>query len=163
MKRIRSFALVGALALLAAGCNVNWAQFRADATHSGTQSETKIGTANAATLLPKWTTALGNAILGSPAIANGIAYVATYDGKVDALDALTGAIKWSDAPGSASGLSTPAVANGIVYVGSDNHDIYALDATTGAVDWAVVTGGTVNSSPTVVNGVVYVGSDDHKV
>ena len=84
MKWIQRFALLGALALIAAGCNVDWAQFRADTAHSGTQTESKISTSNVATMLPKWTTAVGNAILGSPAVASNVAYVATYDGKVAA-------------------------------------------------------------------------------
>ncbi len=76
MKRFQLFAVLGVLALLAAGCNVNWAQFRADATHSGTQSESVIGTANVALA--------GRQVgdrprrrghLGSPAIVSGIAYV----------------------------------------------------------------------------------------
>jgi outer membrane protein assembly factor BamB len=164
MMRIRRFALIGALALIAAGCNVNWAQFRADTSHSGTQSESAIGTANVAALVPKWSSALTGVIESSPAIVNGIAYLTTLDGKVDALDALTGALKWTVAPGIANTqYSSPAVANGIVYVGSDNHTIYALDATTGAVKWTAATGNVVNSSPTVVSGVVYVGSDDDKV
>ena len=160
---MRRFALIGALALIAAGCNVNWAQFRVDAAHSGTQSESAIGTANVAALVPKWSTGLSGVIESSPAVVNGVAFLTTLDGTVDALDAITGAVKWTVAPGSGNQYSSPAVANGIVYVGSDDSRVYALDATTGATDWSVLTGNVVESSPTVVSGVVYVGSSDGKL
>jgi outer membrane protein assembly factor BamB len=163
MRQIRRCALIGALALIAAGCNVNWAQFRVDAAHTGTQSESAIGTANVAALVPKWSTGLSGAIESSPAIVNGVAFLTTLDGTVDALNAITGAVNWTVAPGSGNQYSSPAVANGIVYVGSDNGRVYALDATTGATDWSVLTGDVVESSPTVVSGVVYVGSADGKV
>ncbi len=163
MKRFQLFAVLGVLALLAAGCNVNWAQFRADATHSGSQSESAISTANVGSLGAKWATTLTGAVKSSPAVVSGVVYVSTLDGKVDALDAITGAIKWTTFTGSAAQYSSPAVASGVVYVGSDDHKVYALDATTGAIKWSTATGGIVESSPTVVSGVVYVGSEDDKI
>jgi outer membrane protein assembly factor BamB len=163
MKRFQLFAVLGVLALLAAGCNVNWAQFRADATHSGSQSESAISSANVGSLGAKWATALTGAVKSSPAVVSGVAYVSTLDGKVDALDVATGAVTWTTITGSATQYSSPAVAGGVVYVGSDDHKVYALDATTGAVKWSTATGGIVESSPTVVSGVVYVGSEDDKL
>jgi len=163
MKRMQRLAVLGVLALVAAGCNVNWAQFRADATHSGAQSESAISTANVASLGAKWSTALTGGIKSSPAVVSGVVYLSTLDGKVDALDATTGAVKWTTVTGSATQYSSPAVANSVVYVGTDTGKVDALDATTGAIKWAYTTGGAVESSPTVVSGVVYVGSEDHKV
>ena len=67
----------------------------------------------------------------SPAVAGGVVFVGSYDGKVYALNASTGALIWSYTTG-ASVFSSPAVAGGVVYVGSDDRKVYALNASTGA-------------------------------
>ena len=161
MKRRRLFALVAALGLVATGCD--WAQFRADLTHSGFQSrETTIGTNNVASLASKWTTPTGGPIDSSPAVVNGVVYIGSQDAKVYALDAATGAITWTTTTGGPID-SSPAVANGVVYIGSHDAKVYALDAATGAIKWTTTTGGPIDSSPTVANGVVSIGSHDAKV
>ena len=104
----------------------------------------------------------GNLVTSSPAVANGVVYVGSYDHKLYALDAATGAFKWSDTMGGGV-WSSPAVANGIVYIGNDDHKLYALDAATGAFLWSYTTGDQVTSSPAVANGVVYVGSLDNSL
>jgi hypothetical protein len=81
---------------------------------------------------------------------------------VYALDASTGAFKWSYTTGSPV-QSSPAVSGGVVYVGSDDDNVYALDASTGAFKWSYTTGSPVQSSPAVSGGVVYVGSSDDNV
>jgi len=91
----------------------------------------------------------------SPAVANGVVYVGSYDDNVYALSATTGALLWSYTTGGHV-WSSPSVANGVVYVGSDNTNLYALNASTGALLWSYTTGGQVYmSSPAVANGVVY--------
>ena len=45
-----------------------------------------------------------------------VVYVGSYDGKVYALNAATGALEWSYATGSEED-SSPVVVNGVVYVG----------------------------------------------
>jgi len=85
-------------------------------------------------------------------------YVASGDAKVYALDAVTGALRWSYSTGGQA-YSSPAVADGVVYVGSSDNKLYALDAATGALKWSYTTGSRVDASPAVAGGVVYVGSD----
>jgi outer membrane protein assembly factor BamB len=58
-------------------------------------------------------------------VANGVVYVGSYDNKVYALNARTGAKLWSYATGS-SVYSSPSVVNGMVYIGSDDDKIYAF-------------------------------------
>ena len=70
-------------------------------------------------------------VRSSPAVANGVMYVGSDDHKVYALDAATGATKWTITTGD-SVRSSPAVSNGVMYVGSGDHKVYALDAATGA-------------------------------
>ena len=93
---------------------------------------------------------------------NGIVYIGSFDDKVYALDATTGAVKWTATTGGAI-FSSPSVANGVVYIGSEDDKVYALDATTGAVKWTRRPAPQVLSSPAVANGVVYIGSNDDKL
>lgn len=58
--------------------------------------------------------------------ATGIGKIAFLDsGALYALDAVTGALKWSYTTGSAI-FSSPAVANGVVYIGSTDDNVYAF-------------------------------------
>jgi outer membrane protein assembly factor BamB len=97
-----------------------------------------------------------------PAVVDGVVYAGAGDygkpGVVLALDAATGALRWTtDLPGEA--VSSPAVAGGLVYIASVYDGLYALDAATGAVRWQapLPSGGHDISSPAVVGGTVYVG------
>jgi len=95
--------------------------------------------------------------LSSPAVVAGIVYFGSGDHHVYAVDASSGALRWSFETGNVVHAS-PAVADGIVCVGSRDCVVYALDATTGAERWRVTVGGKVYASPAVVGGAVYVGS-----
>jgi len=151
------------------------------------------GTTNCAgipkTCSPVWSGITGSSVgstSSSPAVANGVVYVARDDGKMYAFDAAGGPNcfgiwcppLWRTTTGTTGTtgglmLSSPTVANGLVYVGSQDSKVYAFDAagTTGCAGatktctplWSATTGGAVLSSPTVANGVVYVGSDDGKL
>lgn len=104
----------------------------------------------------------GDACSGSClAVANGVVYAGSADGRIYALDAATGSKLWSYATGGAVS-SSPAVANGVVYDGALDGRIYALDAATGEKLWSYATGGQV-SSPAVAGGRVYAGSADHSM
>ncbi len=118
---------------------------------------------NVGSLQRMWSFKTGGEVYCSPAVANGVVYVGSYDGNVYALKASTGGKLWSHNVGNWV-YSSPAVANGVVYIGSEDNNVYALNARTGAKLWSYATGGEVTeSSPAVANGVVYVGSLDHKV
>ena len=124
--------------------------------------------------------------LSSPTVAGGTVYIGSGDQQVYALDAATGAVRWSFATGgerrfTARGihgamprtemmpdpfdvfLSSPTVAGGTVYIGSGDQQVYALDAATGAVRWSFATGDVVHASPAVADGVVYIGSWDRNL
>lgn len=105
---------------------------------------------------------------GSPAIADGIIYVTTYnfygDGEILALDKGDGTILWRQTIMRSD--STPAVADGYVYVtggcmGFSDLVTYCFDATTGELIWETdasdkIGGWTV--SVAVADGKVFVGS-----
>jgi eukaryotic-like serine/threonine-protein kinase len=107
--------------------------------------------------------------LSSPAIANGTVYIGSGDQHVYALDAGTGALRWSFATGDVVHAS-PAVANGLVYIGSWDRNLYALDAATGRERWRYTTGNDtviynqigIASSAAVAGDVILVGGRDGK-
>jgi outer membrane protein assembly factor BamB len=75
---------------------------------------------------------------GTPAVANGTAYVGAYDGACYAFDATTGERLWRTQLGQAIGAS-PTYYNGLCYVAVEHPDpsgsVVALDAATGDVRW----------------------------
>lgn len=107
--------------------------------------------------------------LSSPTVLNGVVYIGSGDQNLYALDAATGALRWSFATGDVV-HATPAVANGVVYVGSWDRNLYALDASNGRERWRYTTGNDtviynqigIASSAAVIDGVVLVGGRDGK-
>jgi outer membrane protein assembly factor BamB len=108
--------------------------------------------------------------LSSPAVWNGAVYFGSGDGKIYALDAVTGALKWKFQTGDVVHAS-PAIADGELYIGSWDSYFYALDAATGKELWRFKTGEDrdihnqvgIQSSATVADGVVYFGCRDSNV
>jgi outer membrane protein assembly factor BamB len=149
----------------------NGIQFGFDAQHSRFNPyESQLSPATVATLVQAWTATTGGAISSSPAVANGVVYVGSKDGKLYAFKAdgcgqPTCSPLWTASTG-AQIASNPAVANGVVYVGSRDHKLYAFKADgcgqpTCSPLWTATTGSYIDSSPAVANGVV--GSRDHKL
>jgi len=141
----------------------DWAQFRYGPRHSGYNPfENVLSPANVSGLGQTWTATTGSYIESSPAVANGVVYVGSWDNKLYAFNAGSGATLWTATTGFII-LSSPAVANGVVYVGSYDSNLYAFNAASGAPLWTAATGDWIYSSPAVANGVVYVGSVDGKL
>ena len=141
----------------------NWPERGYSAKHRGKNPyENVLSPSTVSGIDEDWSYATGSDVYSSPAVANGVVYVGSYDDKVYALNASTGALLWSYSTGSYV-TSSPAVANGVVYAGSWDDKVYALNASTGALLWSFTTGSHVFSSPAVANGVVYAGSEDDKV
>jgi outer membrane protein assembly factor BamB len=135
------------------------------------------------TCIPLWTAKAGDPlyypIVSSPAVANGVVYIGSYNGKLYAFDAagVTGcggspktcSPLWTGATGGNIDVSSPAVANGVVYIGSLDRKLYAFGTSCNSGGgtctplWTGDTGGAISSSPAVANGVVYVGSNSDKV
>lgn len=113
---------------------------------------------NVARLTLYWAADTGSIISSSPAVVDRVVYVGSWDYKLYALDAKTGAVLWTYATENAI-ASSPAVVNGIVYFGSGDHKLYALSAKTGAVLWTYDSGSPIQPSPTVANGIVYICSN----
>jgi eukaryotic-like serine/threonine-protein kinase len=107
--------------------------------------------------------------LSSPVVAGGMVYFGSGDGNCYALDAATGARKWTF-PTKGVVHSSPALVDGTLYFGSWDTYLYAVDAATGREKWKFKTGEDpvnfnqtgIQSSPAVVDGVVYFGCRDSK-
>jgi PQQ-like domain len=144
--------------------STNGIMFGFNAAHTNWNSFEKIlSTTNVSSLRPNWMYPTGSTG-SSPAVANGVVYVSSNDGKLYAFDAHCKNVcqpLWSYTTGGIID-SSPAVANGVVYIGSNDGKLYAFDAHCKNVCqplWSYFIGGIVGSSPVVANGVVYIGSD----
>jgi len=72
-------------------------------------------------------------------VTGGVVYVGSLDNTAYALDAGTGAERWSFETGDAvEGLT---VADDVVYIASYDHHLYVLDAAGGRERWRCATGG----------------------
>ena len=132
-----------------------WTEFHMADMRRWNRCENVLNVNNVENLYKKWSHKTGSAVESSPAVVNGVVYVGSYDNKVYALNASTGALLWSYATGN-SVDSSPAVANGVVYVGSWDFYIFALNAKTGALLWNFP--GDITDSPAVANGMLYYGT-----
>lgn len=109
--------------------------FNAQHTH-GNPYERTLTPATVPHLKKKWAYqadySLGNS---SPAVADGVVYIGSRNGKLYAIDAASGSQKWvyqTNGPIT----SSPAVADGVVYIGSWDFSLYAIDATSGTKKWS---------------------------
>jgi hypothetical protein len=99
----------------------------------------------------KWQAKMGGGVMGSPSVdsAAGEVVVSDLSGVVTALNASTGAVKWTHAE-SGPFTATPMIDKGNVYVGSENDFAYAFNETTGAQVWSYNT-----TAPITVGGAFW--------
>ncbi len=106
--------------------------------------------------------ASGKGIYDTPLVIGDLVYVGTYTGKVYALNATRGVVRWIY---PREGLETAgAIVGNIItdgktlYFGSANGKIYALDALTGDFVWEFQTSNKIWTAPILDNGVLYAGN-----
>jgi outer membrane protein assembly factor BamB len=124
---------------------------------------------DAATGKEIWKTRLGRLFYFAPAIGDpslnsehSLLYISSNDGALHALDAQTGATRWS-VPGPSLGYSGPLFLDGSVYNASltDTGRVFAFDAVTGAPRWEATTGSVIyDSSCCAAGDDICVGSVD---
>ncbi|KQX77034.1 MULTISPECIES: PQQ-binding-like beta-propeller repeat protein [unclassified Streptomyces] len=93
--------------------------------------------------------------------ANGLIYFTDHFGPLYALDAATGAARWS-APADFT-RKTPAIDRDHVYATGSNGHLCAFDATTGARVWSTLTGDYITADPQVVGNTLYIGGNDGRL
>ncbi len=124
---------------------------------------------------PRWQTRLSGQIYASPVVADGIAYVGTTGGAMNAVDTRDGKLLWASAAGRAI-FGAAAVAGDGLYFASDDGHLYRLDRSTGKEVWrydlgdaraprvlphpAVFQWDWQGAAPLVADGTVYVGAGD---
>src|ERR1700690_2512488 len=115
-------ALLVVLVLVTAGCD--WTMFGYGPAHTHyNPTEKTIGVGNVADLTAAWTGATGGFVHSSAAVAGGVVYVGSFDGKLYAFDAAgstdcsgtpkTCAPLWTTVTLGAGVYTSPAVVNGI--------------------------------------------------
>ncbi len=98
---------------------------------------------------------------GPPQAAHETIYLTNGDGRLYALDQVTGETRWSAAAGRST--SSPVPDQSQVYVAGADGRLYAFDGATGARDWSAPAGGHITTEPRVSGGSVYVGAQDGRV
>jgi len=123
----------------------------------------------------KWTFTTSGPIYSSPAVVNGVVYLASRDGQVYAINEQTGVQVWrtNNAFNSPSFPITSSllVANSKIFFGnwcfaprcSPVGYLEALDASSGNILWLNATSTAVISTPSIDNGKVFFGEDDGTV
>lgn len=129
--------------------------------HRGNLQRTGLFTATGVTQQAslKWKFKTGGAVYSSPVVVSNIMYVGSFDGKIYALDAQSGAQRWVVTTGDKVAGSA-AVANGVVYIMTEAGYLLALNAQTGSNIWSYATGQKSCNSPAVISNVVYTMTGD---
>jgi outer membrane protein assembly factor BamB len=162
---------------------VNWPQFRFDNNHTGVNPhETALNKQNVPRLQLIWQAQLGNLVdYSSPAVVNGVVYIASTDGVLWAYpsagcgQAICTQPLWTSTS-LAQIVDSPTVANGFVYVGSQTSpssndgklDVFSAMGCGQQVCaplWQGLAGteSILQSSPAVAHNRVFIGSHDGKL
>lgn len=112
-----------------------------------------------------WSYQTDDKVVAAPSYANGTIYVGTNGGRVYAIAAKSGRLRWRADSFSRFGrreyfFAAPAVGYGRVFVGNTDGTVYAYGASTGHLLWARQVGTYVYSAPAVWRKTVYVGTWD---
>ena len=133
----------------------NWPQFMRNSAHTG-------DAADEALRLPLELVAqvrLDDAVMTSPAVVDGLAYVVDQMGTAYCIDARAGKVVWKASPDGAAAMgantSSPCVAQGRLCFGTTAGTFHILDIFDGRVVKTLNIGSPIVSSPTFANGSVY--------
>ncbi|WP_114521932.1 PQQ-like beta-propeller repeat protein [Altererythrobacter sp. ZODW24] len=150
-----------AVVLPPAQVNADWAQV------GGTASKSYGHLALSAAPSRAWTSSVEGGsnrrrLAASPVVGGGAAYLVGTDGMVHALDAATGAKRWTAEIGIEDSLEASAFGGGAsydagrIYATDGVGDVVALDATNGSQLWKVKPAGPLRGSPTLAFNSVFV-------
>ncbi|HUZ44477.1 MAG TPA: PQQ-binding-like beta-propeller repeat protein [Acidimicrobiales bacterium] len=134
------------------GCPASWPEMGHDPLHSGQASVCPsagavIDQGDAATLTPHWFMSTQAAVTAEPAVVAGVVYFGDAGGTFRAVNASTGALKWSftstdrhqtgfgEFASSPEVIRLPGQKDAWVFVGGGG-TLYALDSVTGKVVWS---------------------------
>jgi len=104
-----------------------------------------------------WQRTLGGSTYAGSVHHGGTLYAGDSQGRLRAIDAATGAVKWTSVAEAIA--SPPSVTADAVYATSALSFIYALDKTSGQTLWSIPTRSPMFAAPLVTGGVLYAGSE----
>jgi polyvinyl alcohol dehydrogenase (cytochrome) len=139
----------------------SWPAYGRD--HANTRSnldEQQITASTVAQLREKWRLPLAGCT-STPAVVDGVVYVGDWEGNLLAVEAATGATRWTT-PVAANALDpSPLVMDGTIFIGDGGGSFHAVAQDTGAVLWSVELdphpAAHIYSSAGGVAGLVFVG------
>jgi len=130
-----------------------WPVFRGDATMTG------VGTAKLPDQLEeRWTFKTGDTLDGSPAIANGVVYLASLDKHLYALDLATGKQKWKVKLGAMR--ASPSFKGNRIYVGNLEGVFHCVNAEDGKIVWKFEAEGEIQAAANFHGDNIIFGSHD---
>jgi polyvinyl alcohol dehydrogenase (cytochrome) len=157
----------------APACSIDWPMFQRHNDRTGASCVSGINRGNIATLTPKWFVPTTGAVTAEPAVVGDTVYIGDGVGVMRALNAATGAVRWTfdvrnntgynDEHAASYGVivSSAAVATvpgkgPTVFFGGGG-TLYALNATNGRVRWATDIDPRFKTSPAEIESspVVY--------
>ena len=117
------------------GPGSDWPMFGGDLENTRSSAgEMRIAKGSVATLARAWEFASGSTS-SVPAVVDGVVYLPTWDAKLHALDAASGALRFSaDLPHLVD--SSPAVSARQIFLSDGHGHVLAVDRTSGAVQWS---------------------------
>lgn len=104
-------------------------------------------------LTERWVFRCKDSVEGAPAVVDGVAYIASTDKHLYAVDLATGQEKWKTKLGIMK--ASPAVKGGRVYVGDVSGNVHCVDTAKGEVKWKY----TPETGGEIVNGCNFHGDN----
>ncbi len=141
----------------------NWPMFRGNITRTGYTPEVVLPP-----LQRRWQTKIGEWVIASPVVANGVVFVGSGShggigsGAICALSAKTGDKLW-ERRFNHDVLLSGCVLGGKVLLFAIHNRLLALEGQTGDVLWQVAVPSEITASPVAWQNIVYFGSDDGRV
>jgi len=108
-----------------------------------------------------WSYQIGAPWRSAPEVVDGTVYLGANDGRIYAIEAAGGRLKWSSAlsggePRAYQLFSRAAVSGGRVYIGAADGTLSAIEASTGKVCWQAAVGDWIRARPFVHGSLVAV-------
>jgi outer membrane protein assembly factor BamB len=104
----------------------------------------------------------GGAFENSPAIAEGVVYLADMDGQISALDLASGKVRWNQKIETGF-IASPSVRGQLLYVGDYDGKFHALDRESGGVRWTHQSDAEIDGGANFWRDNVLFGSQDAKL
>lgn len=105
----------------------------------------------------RWSYRAGAAIVGTPSIAGGLAFVGDLQGTMYALEMESGRLRWRYDSGAPI-YGNAAAANGMIFFGNLGGTLTALRADSGSALWQSYLESPINSGPAVAGDYLYIGT-----